>query len=168
MLCTYLNFHISFRRVAQLYQSPPWGHFLLEILEAVWKAFLSILARCNPVISGGTIITFQEETLETNQNMNILIVASLTTLWVFWDFPGGPVIKNPPSNARDSLWPMDCSLPGSSVHGILQARILEQVAISSSREELPPPFPNQGLDPGIEPRFPALQADPLPTEPPGK
>ena len=32
-----------------------------------------------------------------------------------------------------SLWPMDCSLPGSSVHGILQARILEWVAISSSR-----------------------------------
>ena len=29
--------------------------------------------------------------------------------------------------------PMDCSSPGSSVHGILQARILEWVAISSSR-----------------------------------
>ena len=28
---------------------------------------------------------------------------------------------------------MDCSLPGSSVHGILQARILEWVAIPSSR-----------------------------------
>ena len=29
--------------------------------------------------------------------------------------------------------PMDCSLPGSSVHGILQARILEWVAISFSK-----------------------------------
>ena len=29
--------------------------------------------------------------------------------------------------------PMDCSLPGSSVHGILQERILEWVAMSSSR-----------------------------------
>ena len=28
---------------------------------------------------------------------------------------------------------MDCSLPGSSVHGVLQARILEWAAISSSR-----------------------------------
>ena len=37
---------------------------------------------------------------------------------------------------------MDCSLPGSSVHGNLQARKQEWVAISSSR----------GLpDPGIEP-----------------
>ena len=33
-----------------------------------------------------------------------------------------------------TLWdPMDCSPPGSSVHGILQARILEWVAMPSSR-----------------------------------
>ena len=30
--------------------------------------------------------------------------------------------------------PMDCSLPGSSVHGIFQARLLEWVAISYSRD----------------------------------
>ena len=29
--------------------------------------------------------------------------------------------------------PMNCSLPGSSIHGILQARILEWVAMPSSR-----------------------------------
>ena len=28
--------------------------------------------------------------------------------------------------------PMDCSLPGSSVHGIVQARVLEWVAIAFS------------------------------------
>ena len=33
----------------------------------------------------------------------------------------------------DSLWPHDCSPPGSSVHGILQARILELVVIPFSR-----------------------------------
>ena len=33
-----------------------------------------------------------------------------------------------------TLWDsMDCSLPGSSVHGILQARILEWVAVSFSK-----------------------------------
>ena len=55
--------------------------------------------------------------------------------------------------------PMDCSSPGSSVHGILQVRTLEQV-----------PFPSPGDPPnlGIKPRYPALQADPLPSEPPGK
>ena len=54
---------------------------------------------------------------------------------------------------------MDCSLSCSSVHGILQSRILEWVAIPFSRG-----FPN----PGIEPKSPALQADSLPSEPPGK
>ena len=53
---------------------------------------------------------------------------------------------------------MDCSPPVSSVHEILQAKILEQVAIS------PGDLPN----PGIEPRSLALQADSLPFEPPGK
>ena len=38
------------------------------------------------------------------------------------------------SVVSDSCDPMDCSPPGSSVHGILQARVLEWVAISFSRE----------------------------------
>ena len=33
----------------------------------------------------------------------------------------------------DSLWPMNCCPPGSSVHGMLQAIILEWVATFSSR-----------------------------------
>ena len=55
--------------------------------------------------------------------------------------------------------PTDCSLPGSSVHGILQARILEWVAIH---------FFRGSSDPGITPGSPALQADSLPSEAPGK
>ena len=41
---------------------------------------------------------------------------------------------------------MDCNLPGFSVHGIFQARVLEWVAISFSRGNLP--------DPGIKPQTP--------------
>ena len=55
--------------------------------------------------------------------------------------------------------PVDYSPPGSSVHGILQARILEWVAILFSRD-----LPNSG----IEPRSPALQAVSLQSELPGK
>ena len=55
--------------------------------------------------------------------------------------------------------PMDCSPPGSSVHGISQARILEWVAF---------PFSRGSSQPGIEPGSPALQADSLPTELSGK
>ena len=106
---------------------------------------------------------------------------------------------------------MDCSPPGSSVHAILQTRVLEWVAIPFSRGSswprkvkvkvnslsrvwlfatpwtvahqappsmgfsrqeywsgLPFPSPRDRPDPGIEPRSPSLQADPLPYEPPGK
>ena len=59
----------------------------------------------------------------------------------------------------DSLQPMDCSPPGSSVHGILHAIILEWVAIPFSRD-----LPN----PGIKPGSPALQVDSLLCEPPEK
>ena len=59
-----------------------------------------------------------------------------------------------------TLWdPMDCSLPDSSVYGILQVRILDWVAMPPPRD-----LPN----PGIEPRSPALQADSFPSELPGK
>ena len=40
---------------------------------------------------------------------------------------------------------MDCSLPGFSVHGIFQARILEWAAISFSRGIFPTQGPNLGL-----------------------
>ena len=111
--------------------------------------------------------------------------------------------------------PMDCSLQGSSVHGISQAGIVEWVAISSSRGSFWPrdwnhvcaqaswtkwvrvtqlcptlhycmdhavhgilqarileweafPLSRRSSSSGIQPRSPALQADSLPAEPPGK
>ena len=101
---------------------------------------------------------------------------------------------------------MDCRLPGSSFHEILQARVLEWVPLPSptsdqirsdqslshvqlfvtpwtidcqaplsmgfSRQEywsrLPCSSPGDLPDPGIEPRCPALQADSLLSEPPGR
>ena len=55
--------------------------------------------------------------------------------------------------------PMDCSPPGSSVHGISQARILEWVAMPSSRGS---------SDPGIEPTSPALVGGFFTTKPTGR
>ena len=55
--------------------------------------------------------------------------------------------------------PMGWSLLGSSVHGILQARILEWVAI---------PFSRVSPQPSNQPRSPTLQTDSLLSEPPGK
>ena len=59
------------------------------------------------------------------------------------------------SVVSDSLRPHDCSLPGSSVHGILQAR---NTGAFPSPGDLP--------SPEIEPKYPTLQADSLPSEPP--
>ena len=55
--------------------------------------------------------------------------------------------------------PTLCDSKDYTGHGILQARLLERVAVSFSRG-----FPNSG----IKPRSPALHADALPAEPPGK
>jgi len=54
---------------------------------------------------------------------------------------------------------MDSSPPGSSVHVIFQARILDWVAFRS---------PGDLPDPGIKPRSLALDVDSLPYKPPGK
>ena len=76
--------------------------------------------------------------------------------------------------------PMDGSLPDSSVHGILQARIVGSHSLlpekamaphsSSTLAAAAAAFPSPGdlPYPGIEPRSPALQADSLSSEPPGK
>ena len=55
--------------------------------------------------------------------------SSATLVWC-----GGLVAKSCATHCN----PMDCSSPGSSVHGILQARILEWVAISFSRRSPQP------------------------------
>ena len=55
--------------------------------------------------------------------------------------------------------PMDCSPSGSSVHGIIRQEYWSG---------LPFPSPGDLPNPGIEPRSPALLADALLSEPPGK
>ena len=55
--------------------------------------------------------------------------------------------------------PVDCTPPGSSVLGILQARTLEWGRHA--------PFQGNFLTQGIEPRSPALKADSLPSKPRG-
>ena len=53
---------------------------------------------------------------------------------------------------------MDWGLPGSSVHGILHGEYWR----------LPFPSPGDLPNPRIESRSPTMQADSLPSEPPGK
>ena len=66
------------------------------------------------------------------------------------------------SVTSDSFDPVDCSLPDSSVHGIFQSRILEWLAVSSSRRL------SQSRDWPTSPESPALQVDSLRAKPLGK
>ena len=59
---------------------------------------------------------------------------------------------------------MDCSPPGSFVHGDSPGKNTE-VGCHVLFQGI---FPTQGWNPGIKPRSPALQADSSPSEPPGK
>jgi len=58
-----------------------------------------------------------------------------------WGFRSGSVGKESESEVAQSCLtlcdPLDCNLPGSSIHGIFQAKILEWVTISFSVKNLP-------------------------------
>ena len=69
---------------------------------------------------------------------------SAITQWI-WPFPLSIIwCKDAKSlqSCQTLCDPTGCNLPGSSVHGILQARILEWVAMASSRD-----LPNSGIKP---------------------
>ena len=78
-----------------------------------------------------------------------------------WQFPAFLSLTHPPASEFSPVvlcvlkvlviqqcptlyHPIDCSPPGSSIHGILQAKILEWVAIPFSRESS-----TKGLNPGL-------------------
>ena len=83
----------------------------------------------------------QSKSINTSE-LSLLYGPTLTSVHDYWknhsfDYIVGKVIAVSCSVMSYRLQPMDCSPPGSSVHGILQARILEWVAISSSQLWMP-------------------------------
>ena len=90
--------------------------------------------------------------LKLLQNMELSSLCyTLGPCWFLSYLFGGDLVAE-----SDSCDLMDCNPLGSSVHGISQGRILEWVSFSRGSS-----------CPGIEPMSPALQADSLPSEPPG-
>ena len=104
----------------------------------------------------------------------VVIIVLLNCVRIFaspWNFsvPGYPALHSLPQFAQthvdwvgDAIQPFEthglCSPSGSSIHGILQARTLERVAI---------PSPGDLSDPGIKPRSPTQQVDSSLSGPPG-
>ena len=97
--------------------------------------------------------------------LNQMLVSSMNT-----DTPASVKVERLKSISRQKCvlvtqlcptvsFPMDCSLQGSSIHGILQVRILGNHSLIQGINP-----PNRGTAPGS----PALQTDSLPSELPGK
>ena len=92
-----------------------------------------------------------------NRRNNLIFASNL--IHIDWAESGVVVCCLVTKSCLTPCNPMDCNVPGSYVHGILQARILEWIAISSLGD-LP--------DPGIEPTSPTLTGGVFTTKPPGK
>ena len=131
-------------------------HFLLQGILLTQGSKLSLLR--SPALAGGFFTTTAARGgCQRSQKLDVLIVGSQRRP------PRGHVcLVTEPCLTFCDL--MDCSLPGSSVHGDspgkntgLGCHVLLQGI-----------FPTQGSNPGLQPRSPALQVDSLRTEPPGK
>ena len=128
----------------------------------------------NPFLWPNNIPLYGQTILTISKYIHSLVQGHLNCLHLgsLWVSLVAQLVKNPPAIQEDCCMasvqllscptlchPMNRSLPGSSVCGILQTRIPEWVAI---------PFPEDFPDPEIEPGSLALQADSLQCEPSSK
>ena len=76
---------------------------------------------------------FPWRTSASFSNLNSLRACQMSTVTVAQDLISADWLVSITQSCPTLCNPMNCSLPGSSLHGILQARVLEWVAISFSR-----------------------------------
>ena len=122
-----------------LHSHQKWEFLLLQVFIGIWNcSFFSILSvmllllllsRFSRVWLCATPVTAAHQAPPS-------LGFSRQEHWSELPFPspmhGSEKWKWSRSVVSDSSDPMDCSLPGSSIHGICQARVLEQVAIAFS------------------------------------
>ena len=112
----------------RLTQQPCWSCiFVLSIRlglyllpKCVWGAYC--------VSNVGTSVAQQTKQIKISTSRNLHSSGTYSLVGVVQSLKSCPTLCNP----------MNCSPPGSSVHGILQARILEWVALPSSRASFRP------------------------------
>ena len=105
--------------------------YFLSPLLSIWQCCLKSVFPQNSLYRLSFCLCFPQWLDRIEDKLHVLFQC-VETLWseVKWS----EVAQSCPT-----LWdPTDCSLPGSSIHGIFQARILEWVAISFSRRSSGP------------------------------
>ena len=115
---------LFFLHIVFLYSSHPYFYFQLKCHLLSFPHHVRLDYGCNPPNLAWCL---------AHSKYSIVVVQLLSCVWLFCE-------------------PMDCSPPGSSVHGLPQARILEWVTISSSRGS---------SCPGIKPASPTMAGGPL-------
>ena len=129
--------------------SSPQQNFCSEnrLKRNVWICFQWLLLGMGGVLYANTVCCHESVILVESRALCVVLGWLFRLVWTakVWlcDGHGLPWKENRLSAGRSLASvaqlcltlcdPMDCSLPGSSVHGIFQARILEWVAISYSR-----------------------------------
>ena len=108
--------------------------FFFQVFNKLWLCRYSLL---NVKRNEKLINVLMGQNVSKNEtNMQMIINLNISSGSVYtWDF--NLIIDTKESEVSQSCLtlcdPVDCSLLGSSVHGIFQARVLEWVAISFSR-----------------------------------
>ena len=145
----YIHLNVEFRRIARKYKKAFLSDQCIEIEENNRMEKTGDLFKKIRNIKG----TFHAK-MDTIKDRNGMELTEAEDIKKRWQEYTENVKSESHSVMFYSLQPMHCT-----IHGILQARILELE-----------PFPSPGDLPklGIEPRSPTLQADSLPSEPPGK
>ena len=108
--------------------------------------------RCFAVLLSWVLVTCQAQNMEYFIIRRAVVLEKKVVLKNFYSNWKWKLVAQSSPTLCD---PMDCSPPGCSVLGILQARLLEWVAISFSRGS---------FWPWDRPRSPTLKKDSLPTE----
>ena len=101
------------------------GKILWSLNENKGRMLQCLKQRWGASTESGTCCFSPQTRAETGLRKVAELVKLVTLYWVQWSEVAQSCLT-----LRD---PVDCSLPGSSVYGIFQARILEWVAISFSR-----------------------------------
>ena len=93
------------------------------------------IAMGKPEDQGNLDSWYSVTTVDNVRGINKLLSYSATEIWALLRKWKKAKVSQPCPTLCD---PMNCSLPGSSIHGIFQARVLEWGAIASSRRSSQP------------------------------
>ena len=122
------------------------GHVPSKPKPLTWKYICTCVFQCSVFL----LLWFRSLVVTLKKHYHVNLIHKLELCFLKSSLPSSLVLTHPATavgmltlhakllqSCLTLCNPMDCSPPGSSVHGILQARILEQIATASSRGIFP-------------------------------